>query len=158
MSHSYIILGGDGVFGIHNAKYLLEKTNPKKVVCVGRNPRKATAYTLNVGKGDPRFEYHQIHCVFELDRIRELFDRVRPDVIINYAALAYATSWEKSFRYYETNVVSLCHMVDHVAQRDYLQRWVQIGSSEVYGSNNRPVDEEAVLRHHRLPIERKAEA
>jgi len=146
MSHSYIILGGDGVFGIHNAKYLLEKANPKKVVCVGRNPRKALAYTLNVGKGDPRFEYHQIHCVFELDRIRELFDRVRPDVIINYAALAYATSWEKSFRYYETNVVSLCHMVDHVAQRDYLQRWVQIGSSEVYGSNNRPVDEEAVLR------------
>jgi len=76
----------------------------------------------------------------------ELFDRVRPQVIVNYAALAYATSWQKSFRYYETNLVSLAKMVEEVSQRDYLERWIQIGSSEVYGSNNAPVSETALLK------------
>ncbi len=145
MQKSYVILGGDGVFGIHNAKYFLDHVNPRKVICVGRNPRKHDAYTLALGKGDPRFEYHQIHVVFEQDRLFELFDRVKPQVIVNYAALAYATSWEHSFRYYETNVTALAKMVDYVSKRDYLERWIQIGSSEIYGSNDHPVSEDAPL-------------
>ena len=27
--------------------------------------------------------------------------------VINFAALAYATSWDKSFRYYDTNVTAV---------------------------------------------------
>lgn len=36
----YIILGGNGVFSVHTAIYLLRYENLKKVICVGRNPEK----------------------------------------------------------------------------------------------------------------------
>lgn len=142
---TYIILGGNGVFGVHAAKFLLESANPKKVICVGRNPAKSAPFTLDVGKGDPRYAYHQIHVVFEQDRLFELFDRERPDVIVNFAALAYATSWDHSYRYYETNVVSLAKMTEGLAKRDYLKRFIQIGTSELYGSTPKPAREDQPL-------------
>jgi len=143
---TYVILGGNGVFGVHNAMYLLEHADPRKVICVGRNPEKPEAYSLNVGSGDSRYEYHQIHVVFEQDRLFELFDREKPEIIINYSALAHATSWQKAWRYYETNVTALAKMTDELAKREYLERWIQIGTSELYGSVTFPAKEDSPLR------------
>lgn len=143
---TYVLLGGGGVFAIHFAKYLLENADPRKVICVGRNPPAAPPFTLEVGKGDPRYRYEQIHIVFEQDRLFELFDREKPEVIVNFAALAYATSWEKSFRYYETNTVALAKMCEELMKRTYLGRFIQIGTSELYGPVDHPVPEDAPLR------------
>ena len=141
----YALLGGVGVFAVHLAEYLLELDETEKVYSIGRNIPRSSAYTLDVGKNDPRFEYHQIHMTFEVDRILELFDREKPDVIINFAALAYATSWEKSFRYYETNLVAIARICEELQKRDYLDRFIQIGTSELYGSVDHPVSEDAPL-------------
>lgn len=144
---SYVLLGGGGVFAVHYAKYLLEKAEGvEKVICVGRNPVAAPPFTLEVGKADPRYEYRQIHIVFEQDRLFELFDAVKPDVIVNFAALAYATSWEKSWRYYETNVVAVSKICEELMKRDYLKRFLQIGTSELYGSVDKPVPEDFPLQ------------
>ncbi len=35
---TYAIFGGNGVFGIHTALYLLANADPKKVVCIGSKP------------------------------------------------------------------------------------------------------------------------
>jgi dTDP-glucose 4,6-dehydratase len=142
---TYVILGGNGPFGVHTALYLLEHADPRKVICVGRNPEKPPAFSLDVGKGDPRYAYHQIHLVYEQDRLFELFDKERPEVIINYAALAHATSWRKSWRFYDTNTTTLAKMTEGLAARDYLKRWIQIGSSEVYGSVTSPAREDHAL-------------
>ena len=72
---TYMILGGNGVFGVHTAFFLLEQSDTKRVICVGRNPEKPEPFTLNLGKGDPRYAYHQVHVVFEHDRLMELLDR-----------------------------------------------------------------------------------
>lgn len=145
MSRSYVILGGNGPFGVHTAAYLLKHADPKKVVCVGRNPEKAGPFTLDVGKGDARYEYHQIHLVYEQDRLFELFDRLKPEVIINFAALAHGASWTKSWRFYDTNVTSLAKMVEGLTTRDYLERWIQVGSSELYGAVTIPATEDHPL-------------
>ena len=143
---TYVILGGNGVFGVHTAIYLLQRPDVKKVICVGRNSQKSPAYSLDVGKGDSRYAYHQIHLTFEEDRLFELFDSEKPEVIINFAALAHGASWDKSWRFYETNVTALAKMVEGLLSRDYLQRWIQIGSSELYGAVDGPAAEDAPLR------------
>lgn len=148
--NAYLILGGNGVFGVHAAKYLLEHAEPRRVICVGRNPERGPAFTLNLGrapdgKPDPRYLYKQIHVVFEQDRLLELLDREKPEVVINFAALAYATSWDKSWRYYDTNVVALAKLVEELSKRPYLRKFVQVGTSELYGSVDGPVTEDAPL-------------
>ena len=144
---TYVILGGNGVFGVQAAFYLLENANPKKVICVGRNPEKPEAFTLNVGRGDPRYVYHQIHVVYEQDRLFEMFDAERPEVIINFAAQGEgAASWSKFWRFYETNSVALAKMTEELLHRDYLERWIQIGTSELYGSCDFPAKEETPIQ------------
>jgi dTDP-glucose 4,6-dehydratase len=143
---TYVILGGNGVFGIHTAFYLLDQPDTKRVICVGRNPEKSEPFTLNLGKGDPRYKYYQIHVVFEQDILFEMFDHERPDVIINYAAQGEgAASWKYSWRYYETNATAIARMAEELMKRDYLERWIQIGTSELYGSVNHAVPETAPL-------------
>lgn len=143
----YVILGGNGVFGVHCALWLLENASPDKVICVGRNPEKPEPFTLNVGKGDPRYEYHQMHVGFESDRLMDMLDEERPDIIINYAAQGEgAVSWKQSWRYFDTNATALARITEALMTRRYLERWIQIGTSELYGSVDRPAREDDPIR------------
>ena len=130
----YAVLGGDGVFGIHMVKFLLDLPGTERVVSVGRNQRKPRHYSLGVGEGDPRFRYVQAHMVHEYDILMRILDEEEPECLINFAALAYATSWVDSYRYYDTNVVALARLTEGLRGRSYFAHWMQIGSSEVYGS------------------------
>lgn len=144
---TYVILGGNGVFGIHAAFYLLKHADPKKVICVGRNPEKPPHFTLDLGRSDRRYAYHQIHVVHEQDRLIELFDLEKPAVIVNFAAQGEgAASWSKSWRFYDTNATALAKMTEELKTRSYLKRWIQIGTSELYGSCDFPAKEETPIR------------
>jgi len=144
---TYVVLGGGGSFGVHTAKYLLEHANPKKVIAVGRNPEKPEPFSLNVGKGDPRYAYHQIHLVHEQDRLFELFDREQPEVIVSYAAQGEgAVSWKKSWRFFDTNGTALVKMSEELMSRKYMERFIQIGTSELYGSVSHAAKEDDPIR------------
>jgi dTDP-glucose 4,6-dehydratase len=142
---TFLILGGNGVFGVHLTQYLLRHEPDAHVISVGRNPEKPGPFSLHRGIDDARYEYHQIHIVFEDDRLMELIQARRPQCIVNFAALAadVASSWKYSARYYETNTVSLARITDRLVGAPWLERWVQIGSSEIYGSVTAPADEQA---------------
>lgn len=145
MKMKYLILGGNGVFGVHLTKYLLENDPAAYVHSVGRNPEKPIAFSPHRGIADDRYTYHQIHMVFETDRLMELLDEKQPDYIINFAALAadVASSWKYATRFYETNTVALAKITDALIGKKWLKRWLQIGSSEIYGSVTEPVPETA---------------
>jgi dTDP-glucose 4,6-dehydratase len=144
---TYVVLGGGGSFGVTTAKYLLDHANPRKVIGVGRNPEKPEPFSLNVGKGDPRYAYHQIHVVHEQDRLFELFDTETPEVIVSYAAQGEgAVSWKKSWRFFDTNGTALVKMSEELMSRDYLERFIQIGTSELYGSVTHAAREDDPIR------------
>ncbi|MDP1615358.1 MAG: GDP-mannose 4,6-dehydratase, partial [Methylococcales bacterium] len=137
----YLLIGGAGVFAIHTIAYLLDQPDTEKVISVGRNIERSPAYTLNIGRGDTRYAYHQFHFNFEQDRLLDLIDKEQPDYIINYAAIAYATSWENAHRYYETNLMSVVRLCEALYSRKFLKKFIQIGTSELYGSVQKPADE-----------------
>ncbi len=140
-----LILGGGGVFAIHFAKFLLEQSIVESVTSIGRNPTSAPPFSLNVGDGDSRYSYHQVHITFEQERLREIILSVKPNVIVNFAALAYATSWDKPHHYYNTNVTAVAQMCDYLQHVDWLDRFIQIGTSELYGPVTEPASELAPL-------------
>lgn len=147
MGKKYVVLGGGGSFGVHTSDYLLKNANPEKVIAIGRHSEKPGPFTLGVGKGDPRYAYHAFHMTYELDSVLELLDKERPQVIINYAAQGEgAVSWKNSWRFYETNALALAKITEELMKRDYLERWIQIGTSELYGSVTEPSKEDTPIR------------
>ncbi len=143
---TYAILGGGGSFGIHTAFYLLQHACPRKVIGVGRNPLRPEPFSLNIA-GQKGYEYHAAHITYELDALLELLDRERPQVIINYAAQGEgAASWRKSWRFFETNSMGLARLAEELMARDYLERFIQIGTSELYGSVDFAAKEDAPLQ------------
>ena len=130
----YAILGGGGSFGIHTAMYLLDHADPSLVMGIGRNPLREEAFSLNIEKRK-NYQYYPYHLTYELDLLLELLDREKPQIIINYAAQGEgAVSWKNSWRFFETNSVGLSRLCEELMKRDWLERFIQIGTSEMYGS------------------------
>jgi dTDP-glucose 4,6-dehydratase len=147
MGKRYAVLGGGGSFGIHTSKYLLEQSDAERVIGVGRNPARPEPFTLNVGKGDKRYSYHAYHVTHELDLLLELFDKEKPQVIVNYAAQGEgAVSWKHSWRFFETNSMALAHLAEELMKRSYLERFIQIGTSEMYGSVEHATKEDEPIK------------
>jgi len=147
MGKRYAVLGGGGSFGIHTSKHLLEQADTERVVGVGRNPPRPEPFTLNVGKGDKRYSYHAHHVTHELDLLLELLDKEKPQVIINYAAQGEgAVSWKHSWRFFETNSMALARLTEELMKRPYLERFIQIGTSEMYGSVEHATKEDEPIK------------
>lgn len=146
MAKKYVVLGGGGSFGLHTAMYLLENANPEKVIGVGRNILRDEPFSLNIQKRDG-YEYHARHVTYELDLLMELLDKEKPEVIINFAAQGEgAVSWKNSWRYFETNSMALARLTEELMKRDYLERFIQIGTSEMYGSVSHPCKEDEPIK------------
>jgi dTDP-glucose 4,6-dehydratase len=126
--------------------YLLDHAQPAKVAGIGRNPLRSEAFSLGIERRE-RYEYRTFHVTHELDLLLDYLDELRPDVIINYAAQGEgAVSWKHSWRFFETNSMALARLVEELMSRDYLDRFVQIGTSEMYGSVDRAVNEDEPIK------------
>lgn len=146
MGKKWVILGGGGSFGIHTAFWLLDNANPEKVIGIGRNALRDEPFSLNVQKRDG-YEYHAYHVTYELDLLMEVLDRERPEIIVNYAAQGEgAVSWKNSWRFFETNCVGLTRLCEELMKRDYLERFIQIGTSEMYGSVEHAANEDEPIK------------
>jgi len=144
---TYAVLGGGGSFGLHTSKYLLDHADPAKVIAIGRNLPKYECFTLGIGDGDPRYSYHAYHVNYELDLLMELLDREKPQVIVNFAAQGEgATSLKHSWRYFETNCVALAKLAEELQKRSYLERFIHIGTSELYGSVEHAANENEPIK------------
>jgi dTDP-glucose 4,6-dehydratase len=146
MGRTYAILGGGGSFGIHTALYLLDHADPELVIGVGRNPLRPEPFSLNVERAQ-RYQYHAYHLTHELDLLLELLDKKQPQIIINYAAQGEgAVSWKHSWRFFETNSMALARLAEELMKRDYLERFIQIGTSEMYGAVEHPAHEDDPIK------------
>jgi len=146
MGKKYAILGGGGSFAIHTAFWLLDHAEPGKVIGIGRNPLRPAAFSLNV-ESRRRYVYYPRHITYEFDLLLELLDAEKPDVIINFAAQGEgAVSWKNSWRFFETNSMALARLAEELMKRDYLERFIQISTSELYGAAERPSKEDDPIR------------
>jgi dTDP-glucose 4,6-dehydratase len=146
MSKTYAILGGGGSFGIHAALYLLDHADPNKVIGIGRNPLRPEPFSLGIERREG-YVYHARHVTHELDLLLELLDREKPEVIVNFAAQGEgAVSWKHSWRFFETNSMALSRLAEELMKRDWLERFIHIGTSEMYGSVGHPATEEEPIK------------
>lgn len=142
----YVVLGGGGSFGIQTAFYLLDHAEPASVTGIGRNFLRPEPFSLNIQERQ-NYTYKTFHTTYEYDLLLDYLDDLKPEIIINFAAQGEgAASWSNSWRYFETNSMGLVRLAESLAERDWLEHFIHIGTSEMYGSVDHPVTEDEPIK------------
>jgi dTDP-glucose 4,6-dehydratase len=82
---------------------------------------------------------HDLSQESGIDKIVQDVVGFRPHCFVNYAALnVVADSWKHYPDYYRTNVIGVATLADRLSRLDFLERFVQVSTPEVYGNTNSP--------------------
>jgi dTDP-glucose 4,6-dehydratase len=140
-----MVIGSNSFSGQDFVDLLMEDVGCE-IIGVSRSPEKSPAFCRYRARDYERFTFHQLDLNDDAEAIGELLERERPDHIVNFAAQSeVAPSWENPWHWYETNVVALSKLTQHLIKADWLERYVHISSPEVYGTTEGVVLEDAPL-------------
>lgn len=136
------IVGGGNVYALNLAKHLHSLGIDH--FGIGRSPRKQPAF-WQVGH---EYRYYQYHLLREFEAVLTLLDKEKPEIIINFAAQgeSAASFGEHTHYYYDTNTSGLVRFAEALRHKKWLERFIQAGTSEVYGSTSQPSKESDPLR------------
>jgi dTDP-glucose 4,6-dehydratase len=111
-----------------------------EVIGIGRSIKSRPFW--NVPKG---FRYYVLHLVTQLPEILRIIDVEKPEVIVNFAAQGEgaASFGDNAPDFFTTNTTALTRLALGIPKD---VRFVQIGSSEVYGSVREPATESTPIR------------
>ncbi|GAC1313676.1 MAG: dTDP-glucose 4,6-dehydratase [Chloroflexota bacterium] len=144
MSQTIVVLGANSFSGQDFVDLLLDQPH-YQVIGVSRSPERSAAFLAYRRRPDlSRYEYHQLDMNQDMPELLSLLDYHRPTAIVNFAAQSeVAPSWDHPEHWFETNTVALARLVNHLRQRDYIERYLHVSSPEVYGSCVGTVREDA---------------
>jgi dTDP-glucose 4,6-dehydratase len=115
-----------------------------EVVGISRSPEPDEALLPYKWVPHDRFTFHALDFNRDLDRIEAVIREFASPYIVNFAAQSMvAQSWDHPDHWYQTNVVSTARLVDRLKKVDFLKKFVQISTPEVYGSTSGLVPETA---------------
>ena len=137
------VIGSNSFSGGDFVDLLLDDPD-NRVLGISRSPEKSALFLPYRRKNSPHFSFRQLDLNHDQGEIIALFDRFRPEYIVNFAAQSeVAPSWVHPGQWFQTNAVSLAELINQLKDRDYLQRYVHISTPEIYGTCTGTVTEEA---------------
>jgi dTDP-glucose 4,6-dehydratase len=141
-----VVLGANSFSGQDFVDLLLDDPH-HQIVGVSRSAERSSLFLRYRRRLDlSRYRYCQLDLNRQMPQLLELLDTERPTHIVNFAAQSeVAPSWEHPEHWFQTNTVALARLINHLRQRDYLQRYLHISSPEVYGTCAGRVTETAPL-------------
>lgn len=144
-----VVTGGAGFIGANFVYYLLRKYPGDRVVCFDALTYAGNIETLAGAAGDPRFSFVK-GDIADRGQVEALFERYRPDVIVNFAAESHVDrSILDPGLFLRTNVLGTGVLMD--ACRKYgIARFHQVSTDEVYG--DLPLDRPDLFFTERTPL------
>lgn len=90
------------------------------------------------------FRFQQADLNLDLDRLMAALNEFKPSWVVNFAAQGMvAQSWLHPEHWYQTNVVANVLFHQRLRLADWLEKYVHVGTPEVYGSTSGKIDETA---------------
>ena len=139
--HKVAVIGSNSFSGAHFVDYLLGHSDCE-IIGVSRPPRKNTIFLPYDKRNSDRFSLYLMDLNENLSEIISLFDKEKPDVIVNYVAQGeVSSSWRSPEQWFKTNCIGVVALANRLKDRTYLERYVHISTPEVYGSCEKPMAE-----------------
>jgi len=141
-SETFVVLGSNSFSG---ATFVAEAlADGARVIGISRSAEPDEALLPYRWAPHERFTFHALDFNRDLDGIGAVIDAARPDYVVNFAAQSMvAQSWDHPEHWYQTNVVATARLVDRLKKAEFLKKFVQISTPEVYGSTSGLVKETA---------------
>mgnify|MGYP001172303983 FL=1 len=90
------------------------------------------------------FKFSKIDLNTSIEELKSLLDDFKPNIIVNFAAQGMvAESWLNPLDWFQTNVMAQIALVEFLRTRDYIERFIQFTTPEVYGSTSGWISENA---------------
>jgi dTDP-glucose 4,6-dehydratase len=91
-----------------------------------------------------RFTFRELDLNRDLDGVDVAIRAFRPQYVVNFAAQGMvAQSWSKPEHWYQTNTVAMAKLHERLRTMDFLKKFVQASTPEVYGNTSGLVSENA---------------
>ncbi|MCL2627445.1 MAG: dTDP-glucose 4,6-dehydratase [Oscillospiraceae bacterium] len=144
-----LITGGAGFIGGNHVHYTIEKYPEDTVICVDDLTYAGNMETLEPVFGCKNFHFEKAD-IADKTAIRAIFEKYRPDCVINYAAESHVDrSIENPGVFLTTNILGTQVLLD--AAREFnVSRYHQVSTDEVYG--DLPLDRPDLLFTEETPI------
>ncbi len=127
-----LILGAGGFVG----PYLVRELTARGMAVTGSDRGE---------RGPAGLDYRRADITDEAS-VRELFREVRPDAVVNLAAVSSVSqSWKMPEETFAVNVGGARNLLEAARRLDPMPRLLFIGSSEMYAPRETPLDEDAPL-------------
>lgn len=141
-----VVLGANSFSGQDFVDLMLDDSH-YRVIGVSRSAERGSTFLKYRERPDRPYHFFQLDLNHQMPELLAMLDAERPQYIVNFAAQSeVAPSWEAPEDWFQTNCVALARIVNHLRQRDYLQRYLHVSSPEVYGTCVGTVLEDAPLR------------
>jgi len=134
MGRRVAVIASNCFSGGHCVDALLAEPGTE-VLGINRSPEKSRVFLPYKKRGDVPFRFVQADLNTRHEEAMAALDDFRPELVINFAAQGeVGTSWKHPVHWFQTNAVAITALADALRRRDYLKRFVQISTPEVYGS------------------------
>jgi len=146
---TYIITGGAGFIGGNFIHYMLETHRDDKIICYDALTYAGNLETLEPAAQNRNFEFVR-GDVADREQVIMLFERVKPDVVVNFAAESHVDrSIDDPGLFLRTNVIGTQVLMD--ACREFgIMRYHQVSTDEVYG--DLPLDRPDLMFTEETPL------
>lgn len=127
-----IVTGGAGFIGGNFVHYMIKEHPAYEIICLDALTYAGNLETLESVIENPKFKFEKGN-IANRSVVYELFERVEPDWIVNFAAESHVDrSIENPEVFLRTNVIGTSVLLD--ACRKYgIKRYHQVSTDEVYG-------------------------
>lgn len=143
----FIIIGSNSFSGASFIDYVLKDNPEAEIVGISRSPEYKSYFLPYKKSSSGKFRFYQLDLNKQLDDMISLVKKFQPDYIVNFAAQGMvAQSWEAPEQWFQTNCIAMMNLANMLTGEQYLKRYVQISSPEVYGSCKNVTEEDAKLK------------
>lgn len=142
----FLVIGSNSFSGACFSNYVLDNNSSSELLGISRSPEYKDCFLPYKQGSANRFSFYQLDLNTDLKKIIQIIREFRPDYIINFSAQGMvAQSWDNPKQWFKTNCLGIMSLVHELKEDNYLKRFIQVSSPEVYGSCSGRIKEDAPL-------------
>jgi dTDP-glucose 4,6-dehydratase len=137
------IIGSNSFMGLSLINFIQRKNfSNLDIVGVSRHNENDSAFNIYRLKKKNFLKFFKVDLNKDLNKLISILKKEKPNVIYNFAAQSIVqNSWVSPTDWYMTNLISNIKLLDYLKNVDYLDKYIQSSTPEVYGSTSKKIKE-----------------